>query len=148
MASAAAVGSLRLPLLSSPCCYLSSSSSSCTPLCTRSTPAHAPEHQFHRHRRLCLSPPPNAVSEVLRYPTFSFPERDRISSRDACCPGEAATKFAQRLELGSPPAGAPPEPPSSSNSITAAFPSPVSSSNASSRGEQSLPARFSLPCML
>jgi hypothetical protein len=56
----------------SPCCYLSSSSGSHPPLCTCSTPLHALEHPSHRHRRLCISPPPDAVGEVLRRPIFSF----------------------------------------------------------------------------
>jgi hypothetical protein len=37
------LASLSLPLSS----YISSSSSSCSPLCTRSTPLHALEHQFY-----------------------------------------------------------------------------------------------------
>jgi hypothetical protein len=71
-------GSSRLPSPSSPCSYLSSRSSSCPPLCTRSTPTHALEHQFHRRRRLCITSPPDAVGGVLRGPILSFPERDRI----------------------------------------------------------------------
>jgi hypothetical protein len=79
MASAAAAGFLCLPSPSSPCSYLSSSSSSCSPLCTRNTPLHALEHPFPpKHRRLCISPPPDVVGEVHRRPIFSFPERDRI----------------------------------------------------------------------
>jgi hypothetical protein len=72
-------GSFRLPSPSSPCSYLSSSSSSCPSLCTRITPLHALEHPFPpKHRRLCISPPPDVVGEVHRRPIFSFPERDRI----------------------------------------------------------------------
>jgi hypothetical protein len=81
MASAAARGPPRLPSPSSPCSYLSSRSSSCTPLCTRSTPTHALEHQSHRCRRLCITSPPDAVGGVLRGPILSFPERDRILTR-------------------------------------------------------------------
>jgi hypothetical protein len=53
----------------------------------------------------------------------------------------------RRLELGSPPAGAPPELPPSLNLFAAASPLSVSPPDASSRGEQGFPACFSLPCM-
>jgi hypothetical protein len=71
-------GSSRLPSPSSPCSYLSSRSSSCPPLCLRSTPTHALEHQFHRRRRLCFSPPPDADGEVHHRLILFFPGRDRI----------------------------------------------------------------------
>jgi hypothetical protein len=70
--------SSRLPSPSSPFSYLSSRSSSCSPLCTRSKPTHALEHQFHRRRRLCITLPPDTIGGVLRCPVLSFPERDRI----------------------------------------------------------------------
>jgi hypothetical protein len=74
-------GSSRFSSPSSPCSYLSLRSRSCTPLCTRSTPTHALEHQSHRRRRLCITPPPDAVGGVLCGPILSFPERDHILTR-------------------------------------------------------------------
>jgi hypothetical protein len=78
MASAAAAGFLHLPSPSSLCSYLNSRSSSCTPLCARSTPTYALEHQFHRRRHLCITSPSDAVGGVLHGPILSFPERNRI----------------------------------------------------------------------
>jgi hypothetical protein len=71
-----------------------------------------------------------------------------FASRDTCCSGKAVTRIVQCLELGSPSAGAPPKPPPSSNLFAAAFPSTVSSPDASSCGEQGFPRPFSLPCTL
>jgi hypothetical protein len=81
----------------SPCCYLSSSSGSRHSLCTRSAPVHALEHQSHQHRHLCISPPPDAVGEVLLCPYLFFLRRDHIphvtlivqgkSSPDCATPG-------------------------------------------------------------
>jgi hypothetical protein len=108
-----------------------------------------PQHTNTRTRApIPLAPPPlhHLAAGRRRWSTpwpYPFLPRTRsYPSRDACCPGEAVTGIAQRLELGSPPAGAPPEPPPPSNSITAAFPSPMSSPDASSRGEQSSPRLF------
>jgi hypothetical protein len=71
-------GFLRLPSPPSLCSYLNSRSSSCAPLCTRSTPTRALEHQFPRRRHLCFTPPPDAVGEVHRRPILSFSEHDRL----------------------------------------------------------------------
>jgi hypothetical protein len=119
---------------------------------------HSPLHPHHTNTRtqapIPPAPPPlhHLAAGRRRWSTpwpYPFLPRTRsYPSRDACYPGEAVIGIAQRLELGSPPAGAPPEPPPPSNSITAAFPSPVSSPDASSRGEQSFPCPFFLPCTL
>jgi hypothetical protein len=77
-------GFLRLPSPPSLCSYLNSRSSSYTPLCTRSTPTRAPEHQFPQCRHLCFTP-----QSVKCIAALSFLSPNTIvSSRDACCPGK------------------------------------------------------------
>jgi hypothetical protein len=113
---------------------------------------HSPSHPQHTNTRARApnspAPPPLLHPAAGRrrwstpWPYPFLPCMRSIASRDACCPGKSVTRIVRRLELGSPPAGAPPVPPPSSNLFAAAFPSTVSSPDASSRGEQGFPRPF------
>jgi hypothetical protein len=114
---------------------------------------HSPLHLQHTNTRarapISPAPPPLLHPAAGRrrwstlWPYPFLPRMRSFASRDACCSGKAVTRIVRRLELGSPPAGAPPEPPPSSNLFAAAFPSTMSSPDASSRGEQGFPCSFS-----
>jgi hypothetical protein len=82
-------GSSRLSSPPFMCCYLSTRSSSCTPLCTRSTPLHALEPNSTGApprvpaAAVVNSSPP--VKDNLRRPSFFLLGSTRGSSSSGCC---------------------------------------------------------------
>jgi hypothetical protein len=107
---------------------------------------HSPLHPQHTNTRtrapIPPAPPPlhHHAAGRRRWSTpwtYPFLPRTRsYPSRDACCPGEAVIEIVQRLELGSPPAGASPDPPPSPSFLTRRLPFVLSSPPSSTHGEQ------------